>query len=112
MAIAVPVLGWIGHERRETERRLVAAEELSNLMERLTVRSWDELTADSIETDEFAERLRPQLPGAALTAEVETPEEEADAKRIRLELRWRPRPDEQTSAVRLTAWTYRRGMSQ
>ena len=107
MTIAIPVLTWVGHERRETERRILVHEELANLMERVTVRPWEELTTESLRQADLAAPLHEQLPGAELTADVSTPEGEPDARRIRLELRWPARPNGRTAAARLTAWTYR-----
>ena len=109
MSLTAQLLGVIAHERRAVGRREVAAREAANLMERLSARPWERLTADAVKDVQLTEPASGALPGAELTVGVD----EADAapgvpgKRLSIRLRWRNRAGEFDAPVRLTTWVYR-----
>ena len=63
MALTVKVLGWVGVQQRAWDRRQVAVQEASNLMERLTARPFDERHAGL-----DAQGAAALSPGAAVAA--------------------------------------------
>ena len=109
LVVCVQVLGWIALERRAADRRQWATQEVSNVMEHLTTRSWDELTAEAAQGVQLSQSASEVLPEAELHADVTISEMEPAAKRITVELRWRNRAGEFDAPVRLTTWLFRRG---
>ncbi len=109
MAVTVQLLGWIASERRWAKRRELAAREVANLMEHLSARPWDRLSAEGVKDVTLSNESKQALPGAELSIGVDergapggTP-----AKRISVQLRWRNRAGELDAPVRLTTWVQR-----
>lgn len=109
MGLIAPALIWIARERRAADRRQEALQEVQNVLERLTARPWETVTADLAGETQLDERLRDQLPEAKLSVEVAEVPDDAEAKRVSVELRWENGPERAAAPVRLTAWMYRRG---
>jgi hypothetical protein len=109
MTLTVKVLGWVGAERHNVERRQCAQQEVSNLMERLTARPFDAVTTTAARQMTLSPAARKLLPGGELEANVveNDPSGGQGSKRIALQLRWRTRSGEWDSPVRLTSWVYR-----
>jgi prepilin-type N-terminal cleavage/methylation domain-containing protein len=105
---AIPTLGWINRNSLAAERQQVAILGVGNLMERLTARPWDEITAEAMAGVPMPDDLSRQLPGAELRIFVVTPAEDLSARRLTIELRWEgSSAGTQSPPVRLTAWVYR-----
>ncbi len=109
MALTVKVLSWVGTERHSFERRQCALLEAGNLMERLTARPFDAVTAAAGRQLTFSPTARNLLPGGELRVDVaeNDPAGGDGSKRIALQLRWRTRAGEWDAPVRLTSWIYR-----
>jgi hypothetical protein len=109
MALTVKVLGWIGVERRNYERRQCALQEADNLMERLTSRPFEAVSAATVKQMALSEQARRALPSAELQIEVVENDRSGGpgSKRVALRLRWRSRSGEWDSPVRLTTWIHR-----
>jgi hypothetical protein len=109
MAISVRVLGWVGAERRDFDRRQCAMQETANLMERLTSRSFDSVTPATAKALSLSPQARQLLPGAELEIDVAAsdPAGGPGSKRVAMRLRWHSRAGEWDSPVRLTSWVYR-----
>jgi hypothetical protein len=112
MAIAIPSLGLVGHQRRAAERRQQAMLEVENLMERFTATGWNGVSAESAAQLKLAADVERQLPGAALQCTVTAQSSPLEAKRIQIELTWSNRAGESVAPVRLTTWVYRTGRTQ
>jgi Tfp pilus assembly protein PilV len=112
MAITVQMLGWVVSERRAAERRQWAIQEAANVMERLVVQPWDELTSDVEEAIDLSPQASAVLPDAELQVTVAAEPDQPDAKRLSVAVRWRPRPDQAAVQVRLTSWVYPRKEAQ
>jgi hypothetical protein len=110
MGLVAKVVGWTAAERRNQERRLCAALEGANLMERLSARPFETLTTDAVKNTSLSPEAVRTLPDAQLKIDVAErhPTGGDDAKRIALELRWRSRSGEFDAPLRLTTWVYRR----
>jgi hypothetical protein len=108
MGLTVKVLGWVGAQRRDSERRQIAVLEAANLMERLTARPFEALTADSSRELLLSPRARQSLPGAELNVDIRAndPAGGAGSKRVALRLRWQSRSGEWAAAVHLASWVY------
>ncbi|SIO07892.1 hypothetical protein SAMN05444166_2340 [Singulisphaera sp. GP187] len=109
MTVTLQVLGWVAAERRSVDRRQCAIRESANLMERLTARPWDELTAVALKEIKLSEPAARTLPGAELSVTADEKTESGGSKRLSLRLRWRNRAGGWEAPVRLSAWTYRGG---
>ena len=109
MALTVKVLGWIGAERHNFDRRQCALHEAGNLMERLTSRSFDAVTGAAVKQVALSPQAKKALPGADLQVDVVENDRAGGpgSKRVALQIRWRSRSGEWDSPVRLTSWIYR-----
>lgn len=109
MVVSVQILGWIALERRAADRRQWATQEVSNVMEHLATRHWDDLTPETADGVQLSRQAQEVLPGAELHADVTSAQTEPGVRRITVELKWRNRAGEFDAPVRLTTWVYRRG---
>ena len=109
MTIVVQVVASVANARRAWDRRMIAANEVANQIERLSARSFDDLPAGKVEGLSLSSEAR-TLPDAELKAEVvaDDPAAGPASKRISVQLRWRNSAGDWTSPVRLTTWVHRR----
>jgi hypothetical protein len=109
MTLTVRVLGWVGIERRACDRRHWAAQEVSNVMERLTARPYDAVTAGHARELTLSPQAHQMLPGAELQVEVteDDPAGGKGSKRVAIQLRWHDRSGGWDAPARLTSWIYR-----
>jgi hypothetical protein len=110
MSLTVRVLGWVGHERRASERRQRAVIEVSNAMERLTAYPYARVNSELSRKLTLETRIDRSLPDAEWTSAIieSEPEPGRAVKRITLGLRWTNRQLDWESPVRLTTWIERR----
>jgi hypothetical protein len=110
MSLIARVVGWTAADRRNLDRREWAVQEAANLMERLSARPFEDLTADAVKDTPLSPEAARTLPDAKLDVEIvdDDPAGGDDSKRITLGLRWRSRSGEWDAPVRLTSWVYRR----
>jgi type II secretory pathway pseudopilin PulG len=104
MGLTVQVVAWVAAERRASERRRCAVQEVANLMERVTAQT--HLTPEAARAFLLSEPARGLLPGAELSVSVE--EVPAGSRRVSLRLRWKDRAGDWDAPVRLTSWVGRR----
>ncbi len=109
MTLTVKVLSWVGAERRASDRRQWATQEVSNLMEQATSRPFEDVTVTSLRNLKISPQARALLPDAELTAEVAENDHAGGpgSKRLAMRLKWHNRSGEWDAPVRLTAWIYR-----
>ncbi len=105
-AIAVPVLRVALVTNRQNDRQNEALMTASNVLERLTLKPWDEITPDTAADIELPEAISRQLPDAELQVQVEP---DGDAKRISVLLSWQGTGGKPMAPVRLTTWVYPTG---
>lgn len=105
-ASIVPMLRWSNLQQRESERRMVAQEEVRNVLERAAALPWDELRQDVVEAWKPSGAAA-QLPEPRLVVRVDDlPEESPPARRVRAELSWNMGSQRPALPVRVTAWFY------
>lgn len=109
MALTVKVLGWVAMERRASDRRQWAAQEVCNLMERVTAKPYDAVSEGSVGNVVLSPQARQMLPGAELRVEVveDGPAGGKGSKRVAVQLRWHDRSGGWDAPARLTSWIYR-----
>ena len=106
VSTVIPTLAWLARERQYGRQQQAALLAVGNLMERLTMLEWEELTSEQAATFELPEGTRTELPDAHLTVTVAAADTEAIAKHVFIELKWEVAPNRPAPPVRLAAWVY------
>lgn len=106
VTVILPTIHLYSFEQRAAVHRRMALEEAANIMDRLTARSFDEISAESVGDVTLDDELRRQLPEPEFSIALTSPSDDAAAKHISLELSWRGRPGKREVPVRLAAWVY------
>lgn len=104
--LAVTMLVTVGSNRRTAERTLLATQELSNQLERLTARPWGELTPEVAQQAKLSASAAASLPEGELRIMLQTIEQPRPGKRLSGEIRWRDRGNSWRPPLRLTAWVF------
>lgn len=118
LAVSLQFFHATALHRRTTRQREVALQELANVMERLAVIRWQDLTTEKARQVQLSDVASRSLPGATLTIEVSQPAadksaadksaaEEPPAKRIVVALAWEDQSRRLGRPIRLSAWRYR-----
>jgi len=106
MLALAQLVGLTVRQRRITDQRLIALQEVANEAERLAVMPWDELASDQLTTWKPSAELTAVLPAADCRVKV-TPEEGPPAsRRIALRIAWTNVVGEEVTPVELTLWRY------
>lgn len=108
LTAALGMLGRLARVRRANEERQWAVEELENVLERLTTRSWNELKTERIDAESLAARARAVLPGCRMTFNIALEDGSPPGKRIDAELRWQSGSARTESHVQLATWVFPR----
>jgi hypothetical protein len=102
-------VGWVAIAQRDADRRQIALLEAGNVMEQITVESFDEINTELARKVRLSDDAQRLLGDDALSIEVQTLESKPPAKRITIAVGYDEPHDGQRS-IRLTAWIYdRRG---
>ncbi|WP_165073652.1 hypothetical protein [Paludisphaera rhizosphaerae] len=109
MTIVVQAISSVANARRNWDRRMIAANEVSNQVERLAARRFEELKSGPVDGLKLSTEAQ-GLPSADLKAEVVAADAAGgvDSKRISVQLRWRNAAGDWSTPVRLTTWIHRR----
>jgi hypothetical protein len=107
LVICLQLLTVTAAQRRIAEQRQLAVIELGNVMERLTVRPWGELTSKAGAAVKLSPSVAARLPGADLSIEVTASPADTDVKRIVVSLRWKDRSGQFVSPVKITTWRWK-----
>jgi hypothetical protein len=98
-ATVVPLLRLTAVEQNAADCRQLAAEELANLAERLSLEPWESITAESVAGRQLSDEAKRKLPKARLQSSLQLEEGPPPAKRISLELSWEDRGGKTTAAT-------------
>lgn len=104
-AMLGPTLTWVRQQRRVADDRQLALLELANLGERLSLRTYDELTPELLGQVTLPEEAAAELDAATLSASI-ADEAEPVAKRITLELAWSEDGVRPVAPLRLVLWRF------
>jgi Tfp pilus assembly protein PilE len=94
-------------QRKALDQRQTALHEAANIMERLGVKPWDELTAEKLSEISLSPELKSALPEGEIKIELADENAKPTAKRITITIRWQDQSGQWTQPVRLVAWRYR-----
>ena len=109
MGVMVKAVTWVGIERRAADRRVMAIQEASNLLERLCAEPFEKITADRAKALGAESPALKELPGASWGFEVvESKANSPAGKRISAKLRWKDRSAGWDGPVSLSCWVYPR----
>ena len=111
MAVA-QLVAVVAKQRHETAQFQLAIQEVSNVMERMTVLPWDELTTEAAEQFVASRDSAVALDDPELTITVSDVDDSLPAKRIEVTLAWRDQAHRRVEPVRLVAWKHRSAASE
>lgn len=106
-AVCAQMLAASAQQNRMLQDRRAAINEAANVMERLFVQSWDQLTPDNAAQAALGDEFLKALPGGRLRVEVSTAPDSPLSKQIVVRIEWTDAPDRPPYSVRLSAWKYR-----
>jgi hypothetical protein len=92
-------------QRRASETRRLAQEEVANQAERIALLAWDETTEERLTAQEISEGLRTLLPSAKLSLALTEEAGPPLARRIDIAVVW-VAADGEVDPVRLTVWKH------
>ncbi len=107
MTACLQLLGTAAGQRRAIRQQQAALREAGNVLERLSVRPWDELTPANAQQVQLSPEARAALPEGKLTVEITTPPDEQNARRSAGAVEWQDRSGAWPPPVRLVTWRYR-----
>jgi prepilin-type N-terminal cleavage/methylation domain-containing protein len=107
LTVCVQLSGAASGEQRALRRRQAASNEAANVLERLSIRPWNELTDKNLAELPLSAAARQSVPEARLEVRVAEAAGQAGAKRISVLIRWPDRDGRSEQTVRLRAWRYR-----
>jgi len=107
MTICLQMLHATTGRHRATDVRHLALREAANVMETLAATPWGDLTQQYTEQVKLSDEATRGLPAGELKISVTESDDQPDAKRIHLRIRWHNRSGRFTQPVQLVAWRYR-----
>ncbi len=102
----LPLMQSVGKQQRMTDQRLLALREANNMLEELSRRKWNDLTADELAKLTLPEEVKSRLPQAALQIDVSESAEQPPSKRVAVKLSWTPRSGQAAQSVQLATWFF------
>ncbi len=104
LAGAAQTLTIVAHQRRSSERDVVAQREVANIMEEVAIVPWNELTQDDLQSLQLSRDCQQVLRDAELRLEIS--ESIDDSRQIQVELDWSAPNGQRTEPVSLTTWRF------
>ena len=104
LTVCVQLSGVASAEQRALGQRQAAMNEAANVLERLSIRPWNELTDKDLGELPLSAAARQSVPDGRLEIHVAQPADQPGAKRISVILRWPDRDGRPEQTARLTAW--------
>jgi type II secretory pathway pseudopilin PulG len=99
----------VARQRRLTEARRMALQEVANQAERVAVMAWDEAAPDKLTAWEPSTDLLAGIPAAQCAIEVTDEPGPPTARRVRLEVRWTDAAGHPLKPAGLTLWKFAEG---
>ncbi len=109
LSLALATLSAMAKQRQAAELRQHAMEMAENVLERSTNVPWRELTTERLARLGAETNAERQLPEGQLELGLTEQSGPPAAKRIALELSWRPGATKDRRTLRLATWIYRQG---
>ncbi len=109
MLALVQMLSLATQQRRLTEARRIALEEVANQAERVAALPWEGVTADKLKSWEPSGPLLAAIPAASCRIAVSDEPGPPAARRIHLEIAWTGADGQPALPVGLTVWKFAEG---
>ena len=101
------LLSTAAAQRRRSEQRRLALQEVANQAESIALFSWDELTAEKLAALKPSDNLLAAAPTATITAAIADEAGPPANKRVRIEVHWATAAGDAVEPVGLTVWKHR-----
>jgi hypothetical protein len=89
------------------ENHRLASLEVSNMMEQIMSRPWEDMTSENLASLPLSESCGQALPAARLHVSIDTEGADQDVRRITVQLDWAVNSVHRGKPVHLVAWRYR-----
>ena len=109
LVVCLQLLSATAAQRRAADQRQLALIEVGNVLERVALRPWSDLTAKNLAGEKPSAWLGNRLPGAELKIEAVASSTEPKAKRITVSLRWQDVAGRFLPPVAVTTWRWGEG---
>jgi Tfp pilus assembly protein PilV len=96
-------------QRRLTEARRIALQEVANQAERVAVMAWDDAAPDQLTAWEPSAELIAAIPAAECSVAVTDEPGPPAGRRVRLEVRWNDAAGQPVTPAGLTLWKFMEG---
>jgi hypothetical protein len=106
LAVCLRMLSATANQRRLIERRAIALQEATNLLERATAIPYEQLDAQRLAELKLPDEAKQLMPGAEETYTVDVEQQPVQAKRVAVELRWKGDGGRPEAPIRLVRWYY------
>ena len=106
MIAVAQLVAVVAKQRREVARTRLATQAVANVMERVMVLPWNELTAEAASRFDVADELSATLDDPRLSINVSNLDDSLPTKQIEIALSWRDQADRRVEPVRLVAWKH------
>ena len=106
MATLAQLLSLAAQQRRLTEQRRLALEELANQAERISLIVWDDVTAEKLTTWQPSDKLLAVMPEPTCRASVTSEPGDLGARRIQLTVAWTDQVGQEIGPIDLTIWRF------
>ncbi|MDA1055298.1 MAG: hypothetical protein O3C40_33170 [Planctomycetota bacterium] len=112
MIAVAQLVAIVAKQRREVSQTRLATQEVANVMERLMVLSWDELTTEATTRFAVSEESAADLDDPQMSITVSDLDDSLPSKTIEIALSWRDQANRRVDPVRLVAWKHRVAASE
>jgi len=106
MATLAQLLSLWAQQRRGSEQRRLALQELANRAEAIAMMPWNDVTAEKLASWQPADQLLAAIPKAAGRAAVSDEPGDLPARRVRLSVSWTDAVGQEVTPIELTVWRF------
>jgi Tfp pilus assembly protein PilE len=106
--ICVKYFAATAMQRRALDQRQAVLCEAANIMERLSVRPWNDLTSETLSKISLSPEIQTALSEGELKIELADEDAKPAAKRITVTIRWQDQYGQWVEPARLVAWRFQR----
>lgn len=106
LTVVMTLLAAVAGKRQTATWQALAVIEADNLLERLTVEPYADLTSERVEAMDLGSRIAERLPQGTVAVRVEQQAGPPERKRIEVEVAWQPSHSDQPRRHRVVTWVY------
>jgi hypothetical protein len=104
MIAVAQLIAVVAKQRREVAQSQLATQEVANVMERVIVMPWDELTTEAAAQFDISHESATTLDDPQLSISISNFNDSLPTKQIEITLSWRDLANRRVEQVRLVAW--------